>query len=523
MKSFRFLCFSGIAVSSSASSGTSDITDPGSPFSTSSDDSSSSPGKCKVGKRCKSEEKSPSWSQPTERCRSEEKTWTESWEGKQQSDKTEQNFIASKTEFKMAPNVPSASSPCDIWTSITGNNTANDTAHFNHFDKTQSKAISNKRLKVDVNESNAPLNINNNIVVNVPSPIISEIEPDLADSKKKSRSDNCEGPKVKMRRSSYDSPRLAIKDGLDGSKAAKNGIKSSEVKSTWSASKSKQDRSHHQGKITEYFKSQIKSLVGSKRDSGLKKESVNGGGKPKAVGTDLDESEEPVAKKLKVAADEKAQPDVSVFVKPSPKPPQTVMPFTEPSRLLPQLSKLPKAADFLLNKPAGTKTLFNKILQNHKNRKLAESYLKCRTVSKPKPTAETEISKPSHAPYDPSTRSNATEMPNSKVEELSSNLDDNKVQSKSLDSNLLNVVSNVKNASDCEVISKCLDGPETGSSKFPILSAPKTIRFPATCHDNRVDSKHRNARESISCRWDACSVQFDSASGLLEHLQVSLS
>ncbi|KAK6619451.1 hypothetical protein RUM43_012208 [Polyplax serrata] len=545
----------GIAVSSSASSGTSDITDPGSPFSTSSDDSTSSPGKCKVGKRCKSEEKSPSWSQPTGRCRSEEKTWTESWEGnqpqqqqQQQSNKTESNFIASKTDYKMAPNVPSsASSPCDLWTSIRGNNTANDTAHYNHFDKTQGKAIeTNKRLKVDEKESIAPLNINNNIVVNVPSPIISEIETDLPENKKKNKSDNCEAPKVKMRRSSCDGGRLAGKEVIDTTKPVKNGVKTCE-KSVGHVGKPKQDRSRHQGKITEYFKSQIKSLVGLKRDFGLKKDGQ------KEIGAILSE-DEPSVKRSKMSVDEKQQQqelDVPIFVKPSPRPPQTVMPFAEPNRLLSHLSKVPKAADFLLGKPTGTKTLFNKILQNHKNRKLAESYLKCRMVSKPKATADPEVSKSkNHAPYEPSTRngnnnissSNSTVLSSATVEdEPSSNLDDvgdvdeededdEKVQNNTeLESNLLNVVSKSEQTTDSlsncnrEVISnpsKRNDGLEAEFAA-PILSVPKTIRFPAARHDNRVD-KHRNPREVISCRWDACSVQSDSASGLLEHLQAQI-
>lgn len=421
----------------------------------------------------------------------------------------------------MAPNVPSESSPCDIWTSITGNDTANDTAHFNHFNKPPSEAITNKRLKVDVKESSTPLNINNNIVVNGPSLIHSEIEPDLAENKKKSKGDNCEAPKVKMRRSSYDSAKVTSRDNAwDSSKGnGKTGVKAFEKPVGVTAKQQKQDRSRHQGKITEYFKSQIKSLVGMKRDFGGKKDVGNG--KQKIGGSGKDEDPPPL-KKLKGNIEEKLQLEVPVFLKPSPKPLQTVMPLTESSRLIPQLSKLPKSADFLLKKPAETKTLFNKILQNHKNRKLAESYLKCRTILKPKAGAETEVSKPSHKPYETSTSNAVTEMPNTnKLEELSSKLGDNKVQNTNLDSNSLNVVSNVTNVTNFEVISTSRSDPlESDSSKSPpILSAPKTIRFPAICHTARVD-KHRATRETISCRWDACSVEADSANGLLEHLQV---
>ncbi|XP_068085999.1 uncharacterized protein jing isoform X2 [Anabrus simplex] len=48
----------------------------------------------------------------------------------------------------------------------------------------------------------------------------------------------------------------------------------------------------------------------------------------------------------------------------------------------------------------------------------------------------------------------------------------------------------------------------------PILSVPRTIRFPANHDTNRLDNA-----DSVTCRWSECEAQFDSSMGLLEHLQ----
>ncbi|XP_046420247.1 uncharacterized protein LOC124179658 isoform X2 [Neodiprion fabricii] len=51
----------------------------------------------------------------------------------------------------------------------------------------------------------------------------------------------------------------------------------------------------------------------------------------------------------------------------------------------------------------------------------------------------------------------------------------------------------------------------------PILSAPTTIRFPA-----QAPGKNRpQTTDSGICNWDQCDARFESSSGLLEHLQVS--
>ncbi|XP_076393990.1 AE binding protein 2 jing [Megachile rotundata] len=58
---------------------------------------------------------------------------------------------------------------------------------------------------------------------------------------------------------------------------------------------------------------------------------------------------------------------------------------------------------------------------------------------------------------------------------------------------------------------------ESKPSLSPILSAPTTIRFPA-----REPGKDRQqGADSGVCRWDKCEESFESSSGLLEHLQAA--
>lgn len=61
-----------------------------------------------------------------------------------------------------------------------------------------------------------------------------------------------------------------------------------------------------------------------------------------------------------------------------------------------------------------------------------------------------------------------------------------------------------------------------GCQKSPILSPPKTIRFPVK---KPTDSRNRgstrsNASENKLCRWNDCTLCFDDSGDLLEHLQV---
>lgn len=58
--------------------------------------------------------------------------------------------------------------------------------------------------------------------------------------------------------------------------------------------------------------------------------------------------------------------------------------------------------------------------------------------------------------------------------------------------------------------------------KSPILSQPKTIRFPAkqTQSETQKDARRSNTSDSGLCRWSECQAQFDTSGALLEHLQV---
>lgn len=67
----------------------------------------------------------------------------------------------------------------------------------------------------------------------------------------------------------------------------------------------------------------------------------------------------------------------------------------------------------------------------------------------------------------------------------------------------------------------------------PILSVPTTIRFPAVASDSSCSSSsvvptkattsQLDSPDTIACRWSECETHFDTSTGLLEHLQVSLS
>ncbi|KAJ8976420.1 hypothetical protein NQ317_014617 [Molorchus minor] len=55
--------------------------------------------------------------------------------------------------------------------------------------------------------------------------------------------------------------------------------------------------------------------------------------------------------------------------------------------------------------------------------------------------------------------------------------------------------------------------------KSPILSQPKTIRFPAKS-DSKADRKSPQHSIDGRCRWAECSLRFETSGALLEHLQV---
>lgn len=65
----------------------------------------------------------------------------------------------------------------------------------------------------------------------------------------------------------------------------------------------------------------------------------------------------------------------------------------------------------------------------------------------------------------------------------------------------------------------------TPSLPSPILSVPRTIRFPAVqCAKTDNDGKRVapfQSADTIICRWTACEAHFETSTGLIEHLQVS--
>lgn len=62
---------------------------------------------------------------------------------------------------------------------------------------------------------------------------------------------------------------------------------------------------------------------------------------------------------------------------------------------------------------------------------------------------------------------------------------------------------------------------EVESQKSPILSQPKTIRFPAKQIQSDLKDRRSDPSDSGPCRWSNCHAQFDTSGALLEHLQVS--
>jgi hypothetical protein len=85
---------------------------------------------------------------------------------------------------------------------------------------------------------------------------------------------------------------------------------------------------------------------------------------------------------------------------------------------------------------------------------------------------------------------------------------------------------------DCVASSLC-DEPT------PILAVPTTIRFPAIASDSssssssissssssvvppKPNSSQLESPDTIACRWSECGTQFQTSTGLLEHLQVGL-
>ncbi|CAH1104903.1 unnamed protein product [Psylliodes chrysocephalus] len=81
--------------------------------------------------------------------------------------------------------------------------------------------------------------------------------------------------------------------------------------------------------------------------------------------------------------------------------------------------------------------------------------------------------------------------------------------------------SGISNKECLEIIEVCVSEQVTvEEQKSPILSKPKTIRFPAKQVDKEEGKSTQHSTDG-QCRWTECNSCFDTSGALLEHLQVS--
>lgn len=77
-------------------------------------------------------------------------------------------------------------------------------------------------------------------------------------------------------------------------------------------------------------------------------------------------------------------------------------------------------------------------------------------------------------------------------------------------------ISSTKDILEVSVNEPVTDEPQ----KSPILSQPKTIRFPAKQESSETKEKSSHTNDSTACQWAKCHSLFDTSGALLEHLQV---
>ncbi|KAI4462625.1 zinc finger protein aebp2 [Holotrichia oblita] len=78
-------------------------------------------------------------------------------------------------------------------------------------------------------------------------------------------------------------------------------------------------------------------------------------------------------------------------------------------------------------------------------------------------------------------------------------------------------ISSTKDILEVSVSETVTDEPQ----KSPILSQPKTIRFPAKQQESsETKEKGSHSSDSTACQWSKCHLLFDTSGALLEHLQV---
>nr|XP_015834894.1 PREDICTED: zinc finger protein jing homolog isoform X2 [Tribolium castaneum] len=129
-------------------------------------------------------------------------------------------------------------------------------------------------------------------------------------------------------------------------------------------------------------------------------------------------------------------------------------------------------------------------------------------------SVETVLSRPPPA-QQPLQTTTTTAITTDEEEEKSSSLSPSPSPAESSDSG----ISIKDNLLEVEVVEEATVPPQ----KSPILSQPKTIRFPPAKQEVKEegkDNKTTHSQESGLCRWAECSAQFDTSGALLEHLQI---
>nr|CAH7731793.1 unnamed protein product [Callosobruchus chinensis] len=82
--------------------------------------------------------------------------------------------------------------------------------------------------------------------------------------------------------------------------------------------------------------------------------------------------------------------------------------------------------------------------------------------------------------------------------------------------------SGISSNRECLEVNVDLDSSSLeAEQKSPILSQPKTIRFPCK-RDQKEEGKSPQHSTDGRCRWEKCDLRFDTSGALLEHLQLML-
>ncbi|XP_043253450.1 general transcriptional corepressor trfA [Colletes gigas] len=287
---------------------------------------------------------------------------------------------------------------------------------------------------------------------------------------------------------------------------------------------------HHesQGKITEYFKTQIKpqqpkikknsetmSVLVAKSSSEFRRPPTvqrNKGGLAKYLGTVSTNGRNATNNDWEVRT-------LTMSPPPTKKPPSVIVPRTN--------GKMDKK----LTKPVPSLPISNDVLKNISSCKISSIRLTSETI--PNAKNATPISSPPPAltseavPLDfkgciPSKphvneNNNLTNGCGNILGSLRSSQDP--LSRLIVPSNTETKETRVSPADEDDVEEEEEDSRSSESKPplSPILSAPTTIRFPA----REPEKDRQQATDSGVCRWDKCEESFESSGGLLEHLQTA--